>query len=251
MPAPEQPTLKRFVVVGGEAELLLLLHLFPDGVEELDGAFAVYADEQPIGFDVVRVEDVEDGWADRWREFHHGVQVGRFWVGPPWELPEAADAPSHPEAIVIDPGRAFGTGAHPTTRLTLELLQELEPGSLLDVGCGSGVLSIGAAKLGFAPVTAIDVDDAAVEAALANARVNGVELAARRLDALVDALPAADVAVANIALDMVERVVPRLQAARVITSGYLDRDRPAIDGWRHVDRREADGWAADLLTLSP
>jgi ribosomal protein L11 methyltransferase len=128
-------SLKRYVIIGGEAELALLLHIFPEGVEELDGAFAVYADEPPLGFDVVETAAVQGGWEDRWRDFHHGVVVGRFWVGPPWEQPPAGF-----EAIVIDPGRAFGTGAHPTTRLTLELLQELQPASLLDVGCGSGVL---------------------------------------------------------------------------------------------------------------
>ncbi|HLY94613.1 MAG TPA: 50S ribosomal protein L11 methyltransferase, partial [Gaiellaceae bacterium] len=187
--------MKRYVIVGGEPELALLLHLFPEGVEELDGAFAVYADEPPIGFDVIGAEDVREGWEDEWRAFHHGVAVGRLWVGPPWEQPPAGLVP-----VVVDPGRAFGTGAHPTTRLCLELLQEVAPGSLLDVGCGSGVLSIAAARLGFAPVTAIDVDDAAVEATLANAQVNGVELVARRADALADELPQAEVVVANVAL---------------------------------------------------
>jgi ribosomal protein L11 methyltransferase len=185
---------------------------------------------------------VPDGWEDRWRAFHHGVVVGRFWVGPPWE-----EAPAGAQAVVIDPGRAFGTGAHPTTRLTLELLQELEPASLLDVGCGSGVLSIAAAKLGFRPVTAIDVDEAAIEATLANARVNGVEISACRLDALADDIPETELVVANIALDVVERLLPRLGVRRAVTSGYLARDEPRVEGWRRSARRERDGWAADLL----
>ncbi|MHB8648848.1 MAG: 50S ribosomal protein L11 methyltransferase [Gaiellaceae bacterium] len=183
-----------------------------------------------------------EGWEDAWRAFHHGVVVGSLWVGPPWE-----DAPPGSEPVIVDPGRAFGTGAHATTRLTLELLQELELGSLLDVGCGSGVLAIAAAKLGFRPVAAIDVDVAAVEATHANARVNGVELSAAVADALADPLPAADVVVANVALDVVERLLPRLSAPHVVTSGYLDRDTPHAEGWERVARRVAGGWAADLL----
>jgi ribosomal protein L11 methyltransferase len=221
--------------VGGEAELALLLHIFPEGVEELDGAFAVYADEPPLGFDVVETTDVPVGWEERWREFHHGARVGRFWVGPPWET------------IVIDPGQAFGTGAHPTTRLTLELLQTLEPGSLLDIGCGSGVLSIAAAKLGFEPVFGVDLDRAAVEATAANARANGVTVEARLTDALTDELPHVDVALANVALDVVERLLTRVPAERVVTSGYLDRDRPDVTGWAHVERAAAEGWAADVF----
>lgn len=148
---------------------------------------------------------------------------------------------------MIDPGRAFGTGAHPTTRLALELLQELPPGSLLDVGCGSGVLSIAGAKLGFAPILALDTDQAAVEASLENARANGVRIEARVADALTEDLQPVDVVVANIALDVVESLLPRLHATTVVTSGYLERDEPCAPGWRQAGRRIAEGWAADLL----
>jgi ribosomal protein L11 methyltransferase len=148
---------------------------------------------------------------------------------------------------VIDPGRAFGTGAHPTTRLSLELLQELEPGSILDVGCGSGILAIAAAKLGFTPVVAIDVDEIAVAVALENARLNGVEIAAHTANALMDELPPVDVVVANVALDVVELLLPRLDASWAVTSGFLDGEQPHIGRWRPCDRRVLDGWAADLL----
>ena len=232
--------MKRYVIVGGEPELLLLLHLFPDGVEELDGAFAVYSDEEPIGFDVVAAEDVESGWEDAWKEFHHGVQIGRLWVGPPWEA-----APEGTIPVFIDPGRAFGTGAHPTTRLCLELLQEVVPTSLLDVGCGSGVLSIAAVKLGFAPVGAFDLDDVAMETTTANAEANGAAV-----DVLDELRPAA-LAVMNIALDVVEGLLPKLSVERAIVSGYLDRDVPSAAGWQRLERRVRDGWAADLLEFRP
>jgi ribosomal protein L11 methyltransferase len=224
------------VVVGGEPELALLLHIFPEGVEELDGAFAVYAEEPPIGFDVVAVDDVVEGWEDGWRAFHHGVRVGRCWVGPPWEEP-----PADAIAVVIDPGRAFGTGAHATTRLCLELLQELEPTSLLDVGCGSGVLSVAAAKFGFAPVHAVDADEVALETTGSNAVANGVAVA------VGTELQPAKLAVMNIALDVVERMLLELPVEQAITSGYLERDEVQVDGWRASTRRVRDGWAADLL----
>jgi ribosomal protein L11 methyltransferase len=202
----------------------------------------VYAEEPPIGFDVFESDEVAEGWEDAWREFHHGVVVGRFWVGPPWEEP-----PAGVEPIVIEPGRAFGTGAHPTTRLSLELLQEFEPRSVLDIGCGSGVLSIAAAKLGFVPLTAIDVDEVAVEVTRANAERNGVSVAARRLDGLREPLPSAELAVANVALDVVEALLARLESRLAVTSGYLDSEQPDVDGWRLRDRRRRDGWVADLF----
>jgi len=226
------------VIVGGEPELALLLHLFPEGVEELDGAYAVYAEEPPIGFDAVAVDDVQGGWEDAWREFHHGVVIGSLWVGPPWEF-----APPGTTPVTIDPGRAFGTGAHPTTRLCLELLQEVEATSLLDVGCGSGVLSIAAATLGFAPVGAFDLDEVALETTAENAAANGVAID------LLDELRPAELAVMNIALDVVEGLLPKVPVERAITSGYLERDEPRVAGWQRVARRVRDGWAADLLEL--
>ena len=228
------------MIVGGEPELLLLLHLFPEGVEELDGAFAVYADEPPIGFDLIEADEVREGWEDAWKDFHHGVSIGRLWVGPPWESPPGDLLP-----VVIDPGRAFGTGAHATTRLCLDLLQDAEPTSLLDVGCGSGVLSIAAAKLGFDPVTAVDLDEVALDSARQNAKVNGVELE------IGEVMRPAALAVMNIALEVVEGLLPRLQVQRAITSGYLERDDPSVAGWQRIERRVRDGWAADLLEFRP
>jgi ribosomal protein L11 methyltransferase len=231
---------RRYVVVGGEPELALLLHIFPEGVEELDGAYAVYADEPPLGFDVVAADEVDEDWPDRWRDFHHGVRIGRLWVGPPWE-----QQPEDALAVLIDPGRAFGTGAHATTRLCLELLQEAEPSSLLDVGCGSGVLSVAAAKLGFAPIRAVDIDEVALETTRANAGANGVEIE------VGTELEPAQLAVMNIALDVVEAILPELPVERAITSGYLERDEPRAEGWHRLERRVRDGWAADLLEFRP
>jgi ribosomal protein L11 methyltransferase len=193
-------------------------------------------------FDVRADDGVAEGWEDNWRSFHQGIVVGRFWIGPPWEEP-----PTDVETVVIDPGRAFGTGAHPTTRLTLALLQEQQPGSLLDVGCGSGVLSIAAAKLGFSPVLAIDNDPDSVDVTRDNARANGVELDVRVCDALVDEIPHTGLVVANVALDVVEALVARAPGNRVIASGYLDRDEPRVTGWRSIERRTGGGWAADLV----
>jgi len=223
-----------------------LLDLFPVGVEEVVGGYAVYTDddgERTLGeqFDITSSSFAE-GWEEAWREFHHGVVVGRFWVGPPWESPTDGVT-----AVVIDPGRAFGTGAHATTRLSLDLLQDLEPASLLDVGCGSGVLSIAASKLGFAPIVAIDNEQDAVDIALANARANHTEIVAYAADALTDDLPRVDVVVANVALDVIEALLPLLDARLAITSGYLERDELKAPGWRRIERRDREGWAADLF----
>jgi ribosomal protein L11 methyltransferase len=228
-----------------------MIELFPEGFEEAeqngDVELAAYTDaggEERLRhvFEGATTAKVPEDWEERWRQFHRPVRVGRLWVGPPWE-----SAPDDSIAVVIEPGRAFGTGAHPTTILCLAHLLELEPSGLLDVGCGSGVLSIAAARLGFSPVVAIDLDPAAVEVARANAVANGVEIETRVVDAASAALASADLAVLNIALDPVVEIAPRLGAARLITSGYLELNEPALAGYRLVDLKTQAGWASDLF----
>jgi ribosomal protein L11 methyltransferase len=229
-----------------------MLELFPTGFEEVeleDGSveLAAYAPSEVeerfwSAFGPGQAREVQAGWEEGWKRFHRPVRVGPLWVGPPWLEPDA-DA----SAVFIDPGRAFGTGAHATTRLCLELLLTRERGSLADLGCGSGVLAIAAAKLGFAPVLAFDVDDVAVAVARDNARANGVEVTMEPADVLRDRLPETDGAVANIALGPVEELAPVVDTRWLVTSGYLASERPAADGWNHVERREGESWAADLL----
>jgi ribosomal protein L11 methyltransferase len=226
-----------------------MLELFPEGFAEVEGErveLAAYTDaagEERLraAFGRVATEEVADDWAERWREFHRGVRIGPLWVGPPWEA-----APSDAVAVVIEPGQAFGTGAHATTRLCLGLIAALPRGSLLDVGCGSGVLAVAAARLGFSPVYAIDADPAAVDAATANARRNAVRVDVALADLHEDELPAADVGVANVALPEVETVAGRLGCERLVTSGYLADEWPRLPAYHLVERRTADGWAAEL-----
>jgi ribosomal protein L11 methyltransferase len=228
-----------------------LIALFPAGFEEREEGdeleLTAYGDQEAAerlsdALGPVAAEPVKPGWEERWKEFHRPVCIGPLWVGPPWERPAEGAV-----AVVIDPGRAFGTGAHPTTRLSLELLVGLEPGSLVDLGCGSGVLAIAAAKLGFAPVVALDVDEVAVETTRANAVANGVRVEVFVGDVVTDPLPTATVGVANILLPVVEAAASRLSTRLLVASGYLARDRPRLLKWRPLERRESEGWAADLL----
>jgi len=213
-----------------QADLVLaeLAVLAPNGVEEERGPgyveYAIYGGEGELPelgeLDAVvgegRIEvsstEIPDDWADRWRDFHKPLLVGeRLWLRPSWEEPreEAID-------VVVDPGQAFGTGAHPTTRLCLEFLLELEAageagGALTDLGTGSGVLAIAAAKLGWGPVEAYDHESPALEAAAANAAVNGVELTLERMN-LRERLPGlAPTVVANMTSPILRAVAAQLE----------------------------------------
>lgn len=231
-----------------------ILELAPGGFEEVEHSneieLAVYADEHGeaalrAAFEVVSSSEIEPGWDERWREFHRPVEAGGLWIGPPWE-----EMPPDATGVVIDPGRAFGTGAHPTTRACVELLAAEERGSVLDAGCGSGVLAVAAVRLGFGPVVAVDLDPAAVACTRDNADRNGVVLDSRLADVLRDELPASDVVVANIELVTVETLLPRLPARRAITSGYLANEAPTALGWDVRNAIELDGWAAHVLEAS-
>lgn len=226
-----------FALYGAPGEL----PSFPRGPAEVGGARVTVAGSE-----------VADDWAERWREFHEPVLVGgRVWIRPPWAEPRPAAID-----LVIDPAQAFGTGAHPTTRLSLELLLGVEPrGPLADLGCGSGVLAIAAARLGFRPVVAVDSDPAAVEATLANARAGGVELdRVERLDLRDQSVPGTPTVVANLVrpllLLLAERMVDRPET--LIVSGLLDGEEDevaaAFTPLRERHRRRLHGWSALLLS---
>ena len=232
-----------------------MLELVPGGFEEVEGGgwveLAAYTDEAGEArirgaFASVSTQRVEAGWADRWREFHRPVRVGGLWIGPPWEL-----APGGEQVVVVDPGRAFGTGAHPTTRACIELLAGLHRGALFDAGCGSGVIAVAAVRLGFDTVVAADNDPVAVEVARETARRNGVSVDVHELDVLRDDVPPADVVVANIELAVVEALLARRPARTVVSSGYLAGERPRAEGWTVVRDLELEGWAAHVLVRTP
>lgn len=245
-----------------------MLELAPGGLEQVDGdgwtEYALYGapgelpslpeGEADVGGRRVRVrgEEVPDDWDERWKRFHVPVLVGgRLYVRPPWE--QAAVRPGVTE-VVIDPGAAFGTGSHPTTRLSLELLLDLEPaGSFADLGCGSGVLAIAAAKLGFSPVTASDSDAAAVDATRTNARDNAVVLNAVRGDLRNAAPPSARTVAANLMRPLLLALAPRLERPdALILSGLLDHEADEVAAafapLRERRRLSDKGWTAQLLT---
>ncbi|MGH3132714.1 MAG: 50S ribosomal protein L11 methyltransferase [Gaiellaceae bacterium] len=231
-----------------------LLPFAPSGFEEgragADVELAVYTDdagEKAIraAFGYASSLPVDPGWEDRWRAFHRPVRAGGLWIGPPWEK-----APAGEPAVVVDPGRAFGTGAHATTRACIDLLAGRSRGSLIDGGCGSGVIAVAAARLGFEPVFAVDDDPVAVDTARTTAHANGVSIRVSRADVLRDELPQVDVVVANIELAAVQALLARRPARRAITSGYLAHETPEVAGWKPTARLELGGWAADVLAAT-
>jgi ribosomal protein L11 methyltransferase len=284
-----------------ETVLAELLELAPGGVEQVDAPdgragiveYAVYGARGELpdlgvldaaaGGTAVEVDsrEVPDDWAERWKRFYYPVLIaGRLYVRPPWEEPAQRGGV---EEIVIDPGGAFGTGTHPTTRMCLELILEAhtascrrlvdpglsrsvagalggrEPGAFTDLGCGSGVLAIAAAKLGFDPVLGVDADRAAIDETDRNARANGVLLEVRRADLRRDPVPVGDVAAANLTARLCGDVV-RGWAERgerpgiAILSGFLREQADDVEaaltaaGLTQRRRLVAGDWAAILAS---
>jgi ribosomal protein L11 methyltransferase len=229
----------------------------------------------------VSTSAVPDDWADRWRDFHRPVLVAdRLLVRPSWARPAAADAGAEAKSpsrrrgqgafagagqpagidVVVDPGQAFGTGAHPTTRMCLELLLDLADrgeasGGFTDLGTGSGVLAIAAAKLGWDPVAGVDHERAALEAAATNAKANGVELELRWVN-LREEVPALMAAVvANLTAPLLVGVAERLDTPPrwLVASGMIGSEVAQVEeafatrGLRLEERRGSGDWAALLL----
>jgi ribosomal protein L11 methyltransferase len=255
-------------VTRAQAEPVLaeLLDLVPGGLEERDVddetvEYALYGapGELPdvgalralAGGALVDVSTSEVSDGSEWRDWHRPLDVGPLRVRPPWaeERPGALD-------VVIEPGQAFGTGAHPSTRLTLALLVALPRGGpVADWGCGSGILSVAAARLGFDPVLACDHERAAVEATLAAAAANGVTLRATRCDLRRSPGPWAPTVLANLVRPLLLEIAARMERPpeRLVASGLEagEVDEVAAAFARHglasQARRDGDGWSAILL----
>jgi len=264
----------RVAAADAEAVLAELLELAPGGLEEreVEGGAVEYVlygapGEVPDLGDVraaagdalveVSTSEIPDDWSERWKAFHRPVDVAwrfrRLRVRPPWEAPLEGDGID----LVIDPGQAFGTGAHHTTRLCLELLLELEPaGALADWGCGTGVLAIAAARLGWDPVLACDWEVASVEATRDNADVNGAPgIAVTRADLRREAGPWAPTVLANLVPPLLLEVAVGMTRPpeRMIISGLLREEASEVaaafarHGLREQDRRHGGEWAAVML----
>jgi|tagenome__1003787_1003787.scaffolds.fasta_scaffold20863301_2 ribosomal protein L11 methyltransferase len=261
-----------------EEALAALLPLLGAGAEETEPGdaeveYAVYATsaELPspeevralVGDALVALHrsEVPDGWERRWHEHLRPVEVAaagrRLRLRAPW-LPAGPDDGT-PE-LLIDPGASFGAGGHATTRICLALLLGLEPaGPLADWGAGSGVLALAAARLGWSPVQAVELDPAALAAIAANAAANAADVAIHPVDLAAGEPPWAPTVCANLTLELQLAIAARLTRPpeRLIAAGMLAARADAVaaayavHGLRETARLHDDDWAALLLERSP
>jgi ribosomal protein L11 methyltransferase len=202
----------------------------------------------------LKVTEVSDDWRRRRLDRYEPLAVAeRFLLRPEWAPP--SEDPSLIE-IVLEQSPAFGTGLHPTTQACLATLAEVAPGgSFADLGCGSGVLSIAAARLGWSPVVAVDVDETSLAVARANATRNGVEIEARRVDLRTEPAPEADTLVANIPPEVQLALAGGLERAPslLIASGFQpDHLSEVATAWekhglRVVDEVRANEWSVLVM----
>lgn len=204
------------------------------------------------------VELDSDAYLDAWRQWATPQRAGRRIVLQPSWVPAAEVAPAD-LVVVLDPGRAFGSGSHPSTRLVLAVLEDLVAGGerVLDVGCGSGVLAVTACRLGAAHAVALDIDPAAVDATTANASANGVgSQVEASTGELGDLSGSFDIVLANIgarvltdlAAALVERVRP---GGLLVLAGLLAEQADAVvaacAGCQELRRPADRGWVAPVL----
>jgi ribosomal protein L11 methyltransferase len=202
----------------------------------------------------LRERTVPDDWRERrLADYEPEVIADRIVVRPAW-------APSPPPGLIdvaLTDSAAFGGGRHPTTRTCLELLAGVKPfGSFADLGCGSGVIAIAAAALGWAPVSAVDVQPVSVEAVHANAALNGVAVAASALDLLAHPPPLAAAFAANVPPVVHERLAALLASplpSIALVSGFGADEAPSVlsayaqRGLRVRVQLDAHGWIVALL----
>ncbi len=194
-------------------------------LRRLVAGVVVQPGEEPV--EIALSEIADEDWSRKWKEHFKPLRVGkRFIVSPTWE-----EAPRDSGRLIIriDPGRAFGTGHHETTRLCLEWLESLArsspPGSLLDIGTGSGILAIGAALLGFEEIAAVDNDPEAVETAKENVLLNGLSGKIDLRCGTAEEIPTRfDAVVSNIESG------PLIRMARAIASSVREGGRLGLSG---------------------
>ena len=219
--------------------------------------FASLAMDVTIGTEGLREED----WAEAWKQYYKPIPLGRVTVVPAWQ----EYTPAEGEAIIrMDPGMAFGTGTHETTRLVMRFLQDVIVGGerVLDVGCGSGILSLCASKLGASFCAAYDIDPVAVRVAEENIKADGADNIVCGVSDLLRSVDLSggkyDFIVANIVADVIIRLLPDVgeymtEAGRMIVSGIIcpraEEVRAAIaeNGFRVVEERQENDWLAILI----
>lgn len=238
-------------LAAGEVELRFAFARNPEGTARFGECERLSACDERV-LSVCRVELDPADWATSWRAHHRAVRAGRFFVHPEWISAAGEGCP-----ILIDPGMAFGTGLHPTTRMCLLALDRALPARrVLDLGCGSGVLALAAARAGVPEVWAVDTDPEACRVTAENAERNDLRGPLHVREGDVDVAPGPfDLVLANILsgplVAMAERLSVRIPAGgRVVLSGILQEEAPEVSaayralGFRPEYEQHQDEWAA-------